>query len=343
MAISRVMMKPMHPKSAVQPKLIPTAGYEQRMAREYGHVLKHRQKLLMAHFGQVVDIPDSAGAGPTPVIGFHGQVDAWCDRLIIRLGVARANYDPPEDPTGEPADCRIEIVVVGTGSGTVTHVHHVGLSGGASLDVPSEWSWPRLVIPCFPEEDLSVLIKVADEARLITAGCWGRGGAEDQSYEVEELAAAVGAPIIRTARQTLAENLTTKWRQGAAALMNLHAPTTPFSRSSATYANPYDNTTSVTSATAGANLETTRHNTVAQATVPVRLAVYARTTSGSSGKVRVRHASGDVAEVTGIGTTLQWYTDDGSIPAGTTKCDFQIAGDGTNSVELYFATLYERQ
>jgi hypothetical protein len=343
MTISRVMMKPVHPKEMVQPKLIPAAAFRQRMAAEYGHTLKHRQKLFFAGLGQVVDIADSS-ASNVNMIGFHGRTDPWCDSLVFRLGIARANYTPAEDPSGEPAGCRIDIRIVGGGSGDNTYSHHIGLSGGgASLDVPSEWSWPRIVVPCFADDDFYAIVTLVDHARLITASCWGKGYAEESNYRIGDIMATVGSPIINQGRASLAEDLSSKWRLGAAQLLNAGFGGLAAQNDTTTYVNPFDLSTSVTSTTIGWNIETTRHNTVAQATVPVRLAVYAETVAGSGGKVRIRHASGNVAEITGINTGVEWFTATGSIPAGTTKVDLQIAGDGTNVCGVYYVSLYELQ
>jgi hypothetical protein len=208
--------------------------------------------------------------------------------------------------------------------------------GGPSLDVPSEWSRQRLLVPMNAlagGATYDVRIQMIDEARLITMLCREIGSSLESDYGLEFIRNATLAPITRSYREVLGLNATVMWKHNAAHLLNWWDHNTTTSSSSSSYSDVQG----------GYVLDTTLHNTVAQTAVPVKLAVYASTASGSGGKVKVINESGGatIAEVTGIGTTAQWYTATGTIPAGETTVKIQLAGDGSNACTLKNVSLFE--
>jgi hypothetical protein len=342
MSISRILLAPLSPKQLVQPKLVPGANYQQRMARDYGHVARFRQKVIASHYGQVVDIADSAGLGPTARMRFAGHTDPFCFELRLRLGIARANYTPPEFPTGHPTNCRVAIEVVGSLSGTKTVYYNVGVSGGGtSDDVPNEWAWPMVRVPVDPSEDVDITISVENECRIFAACCWCHGVPADDQYLLGGINAVRGGPILSTSREIIAEGLSEKWARGATALITWNETDGGLTTTaSTTYTNALDgSSTSVTAATPGWTIDATRHNTVAQTTVPVLFRCYV---SSDGGKIRLASSSGTVIEITGI-NTVGWVEVAGSIPAGVTKMDLQIARTTGISMGVYAASLFEYQ
>jgi hypothetical protein len=341
--ISRIMLAPMSPKQYVQPKLVPGANYQQRMAREYATIAKFRQKMVACHYGQVVDIADSNGVGPDARLRFAGHTDPFASELRVRVGIARANYTPPEFPSGEPTDCRVAVEVVGSSSGTNTYYYNVGVSGGgASSDVPDEWVWPTLRCPVSPAEDIDVTVSVEDQCRLITASAWCLGSSSDDLYKLDITNAVRGGPIVDASREEMASGLTAKWARGATGLITWNEADGGIALApSTTYTNAIDlSSTSVTSATPGWTLDLTRHNTVAQAEVPVILRCYV---SSDGGKVRLASSVGMLLEITGI-NSVGWYEVAGTLPATSTKMDLQIARvGGAISMAIYAASLYEYQ
>jgi hypothetical protein len=341
--ISRIMLAPLSPKQYVQPKLVPGANYQQRMAREYATIAKFRQKMVACQYGQVVDIADSAGAGPTARLRFAGHTDPFASELRVRVGIAQANYTPPEFPTGHPTDCRVAVEVVGSSSGTNTYYYSVGVSGGGALgDVPDQWVWPTLRCPVDPAEDIDVTISVEDECRLITASAWCHGNQSDTPYKLDFVTAVRGGPILDLSREQIAGGLSGKWSRGGSALITWNGADGAIKLApSTTYTNAINlSSTTVTSATPGWTIDGTRRNTVAQAEVPVILRCYV---SSDGGKVRLASSVGMLLELTGI-NSVGWYEVAGTIPAASTKMDLQIARVGAAiSMGIYAASLYEYQ
>jgi hypothetical protein len=150
-----------------------------------------------------------------------------------------------------------------------------------------------------------------------------------------------GGPILDISRQNIAEGLSAKWGHGATALITWNESDGGLSlTSSTTYTNALDSSsTSVTAATPGWTLDATRHNTVAQAAVPVVFRVYA---SSDGGKARLASSGGTLLEITGINAP-GWWEVAGSIPAAATKMDLQIARTTGISMGIHAASLFEYQ
>lgn len=337
MAIPRDLVRPLSLKRWLQPKLVPSASLAKVEAGLYGHVARYRRKQIYTHHGQVVAIPASVDTlGDLDGPRFYCHPGFLAKNLVFRLGLARPNYTVPETVPEGPGNPLIRITVVGTTSGTNVYEATHGLSGGGtSQDVPDEWSWPRVVAPIVAQENVHVRVQLLNEARLITMLCYEEASRDDSEYALANITADVSSPIHHKHRRDLGQNSTFMWKSNGAHLMNWWDHRAASGISSASY---------ITLQT-GWRLETTYHNTIAQATVPVKFAVYASTTAGSAGKAKIINASGGatIAEITGIGTTAQWYTATGSIPAGTTDVTLQSACDGTNFVTVTNASLFEFQ
>lgn len=340
--ITRALRVPISAKRWVQPKLLPSAVYRSRLISDYAHLLRYREKLLFASYGQVVDIRDSNGAGPDVIHRFYGNVPRWATAIRFKLGIARANYLAPEDFTNSPDECRVNIEVTDPDSVPQSRDWRIGISGGgASSDVPSEWSWPTLTVPISNTSGgvISTKIQVYDEARLIAATAWAVHDGDLDAYDFDDTTVTVGGPILHIDRGRMMQNLDHCLRQGAATLLSWSAAGASETFTSTTYTNPIDSATVVASSTLGFTLQTTRRNTLASSTIPVRLAVFASTSSGTGGRVRLQSASGTLIERTNIGTTAQWYTTDGSISPGETKVDIQARCDGVNTLTLHAVSL----
>lgn len=336
--------RPIAEKRWVQPKLLPAAAYEQQVVRMYANVLRWRRKLVYSYLGQVVDILDSNGDQER--IRFLCQSGKLAKALVFRIGMARPNYTLGEFES-HPSP-HVEITVSGSSSGTNTYRAYGGVTGGgASADVPSEWAWVKVTAPILEKEGVNVRVRAMDHARLLTLTCYeisddDEASTEPEGYRLGELGVATGSPILVGQRAIIAQGATDAWRNNGAHLLNWGNDGASIARTSATYANPIGTTTTVTSSTFGWNIETTAHNTVSQAGVPVIFAVYGETTGGATGKARIANSSGMLVEITGIGS-LGWYTALGTVPAGTTKVDLQIGSNGTNSFAIRYASLFEYQ
>lgn len=331
-------------KRFVQPKLIPQAPGARALAALHDNLLRWRRKLVFQGGGQVIDILDSQDVltGDFTAHRFYCRSGIAARALIFRLGLARPNWpNGGDDPT--PTNPRIEITVHGL-NGPYTDLYTVsaGLgTGGTSTDNPDEWAWPQVVAEVVAGDTIDVQIDVKEGARLFAVSCY-EVSEDDTSFRLDELYVSDGSPILDNQRQNLAVNIGGAFLYNGAHLVNF---TTPSFNEKVQFANTYANIfdtslTTVTANTPGYKVETTYHNSVARATVAVKMAVYGRCSSGT-GKVRFADSGGTLIEVTGIGTTLQWYTATGTFPAGTTKADIQIAGSGVANVRVLAVSLFE--
>lgn len=337
MAFPRDMVRPLSLKRWMQPKLVPSASLTKVEADLFAHVARYRRKHIYSHHGQVVAIPNSVDTlGDLEGPRFYCHTGFLAKRLVFKLGLARPNYTEPETVPEGPANPLIRITCVGGTSGTqVKDISHGLSGGGTSLDVPDEWSWPRETFDITAQEDVHVRVQLINEARLITLLCYEEASQSEAEYVLANMRADITSPIHHKHRRELAQNSTAMWKSNGAHLWNWWDHRAASGVSSSSY----------TDIKTGWVLETTNHRTIAQATVPVKFAVYAQTTAGSGGKAKLINASGGatIAEIMGIGTTAQWYTATGTIPAGTTTVTLQTACDGTNFIVATNASLFEYQ
>lgn len=155
---------------------------------------------------------------------------------------------------------------------------------------------------------------------------------------------AQGTPILDTDRQTLTAGARLLWKQGAAHLMNwtVDIAGTPRTRSSGTFVNAIDNSsTAISAASPGFTLDLRNRSTVRRGTVPVTFRVYGSAAAGTGGRVHLMDSSStSVAFIDNI-TTAGWYSATANLPATLAKYDLMYAGDGTNVFSFMHASLYQ--
>lgn len=132
------------------------------------------------------------------------------------------------------------------------------------------------------------------------------------------------------------------WQGGSAHLLSwtrsLHGYL--YSRTTASYKNVFDATTTPSNSSVGWTIQTSYHDSLAR-DVPVKFAVLGRNTTAATGDVRLYDGTNALTISGGWTSSAAWQTTTGTIAAGQTRWDLQFRGDGTNQFDLYAACLFE--
>lgn len=155
---------------------------------------------------------------------------------------------------------------------------------------------------------------------------------------------SIGRPIFDKDRQDAVTATRALWKQGAAHLFNwsVSLDSNVLTRTSATSINVVDNTsTAISAATPGYTLDLRNKSTLRRGTVPCVFTAYGSIPSGS-GTVLLKDSGGStVATVTINDSFPQWFTTTVDLPATLSKYDVHYAGNGTQTVSVYAASLFQ--
>jgi hypothetical protein len=183
-------------------------------------------------------------------------------------------------------------------------------------------------------------------SRIVAAVVYEVSAESDTANGYVEHAHAVHSPIVDGTRQDLTTALRTQWKRGAAHLWNwcVDDETTPRTRTANTYLNLIDSaSTDMTSAgVVSAKLDLANCSTLRRGTVPCRLRVNAKMSSGT-GTVRLMRGS-DNTTITTINinsATQGWFDADINLVANQDTYSLFFASDGTHTLTVYAASLYQ--
>ncbi len=283
------------------------------------------------------------GGGSANTLGwrfrFRSSYGAKALRVIAVLGAQHA--DMIED---EPF---INIELTESGGSPDELALHYGNPDSSADDPPESWSVQSGTFTINPASIYTGYITAENAARIIAISIYEEGETvltESTSYYNTEAPVAGGA-ILDDRIERVIVGLSNMLRQNGGLTFNwCLVDGAARTRSSATYINLIDDTTTGTPTTTahGFSFDTTARNTYSRVTVPIELAVYASIPSGT-GNVRLIRTDGTVAVTVPVNSsTPQWFVVSGSIAVGVgLHYALQYAGSGTQTISVYAVSGYE--
>lgn len=321
---------------------IPDARFFNRVANAQNHILAYRGK-------QVFNAWDASfsGSGTTTVQHrwrFHAGYGVRF--VVIELCMSTAGH-----PSTQPY-ATIAIDVAGAGTPATTAVSYGQANAGTST--PDLFQWSKRAFSVTANTTYEMSITVDNEARVFGVNARTVGFDEvDSSRDYYVDGGSTYGVINDGNRQRFTLGLSSMWKRNGAHLLNWSCNGTAATITGATWTNPTDATTAVASTSAGYILGSSLLTPYGRRVQPLKatLCVYGQVSGGAgTGEVRLYSDSGSgtptFATVTGIGTTLQWYTLNQTIPSGGdalsafSKVDLQHRMNGAGTLNLYAVSLY---
>lgn len=313
----------------------PSHNLPQQIAASLNHSLVHQRKTLFAY---------SIGVTPAIVIGaqtvyrFHchtGRISSSAHSLQIRATVVALGpfeaYLTIDDGGGAVNSNTREFFYDWTSNATQDELITAELTVDADPDTTYECA---IVVANTTTPPVSICAhEVLSSASVSTA--------DTDSNDTGEYASK--APIYDASIDKLFTSAHDLWLDNGGAVLCFSDNTDTFeSRSSATFANVFDASTSVTSSTKGYNIDVQYCNPRHTDNVRCVFAAYGSNDAVAGGQVRLADSSGALATLSTFSTAGEWKTTtvdlDGTL--SNQKIDIQFAGNGTNNFNLGAVTVY---
>ncbi len=364
--ISPYIRAPLTTNQIARNGLYPDATVQQHFIEETNRLLAHRTKCVAAFAtplwdGSATVIPDPDNTASTRArwrFMFHSSSHVRYLRVLFDIAQFPPTFSgltPPTDPYGK--------LEVKNGAGTVVAVaeFHYGKGDAASstsLVSPADIG-TALVYAADPSASTAigtpvVLTPNTDYYCTVT----DEGGARIASVAVFEESLdttiangfidpepAAQSPILNSHRSEVVQALRTAWKRNAAGLWTWASNTdaTAPTNATSTQKNLIDGSLSNASGRPVARLDLRNRKRVSSTTVPCKLFVFAKHSTGSSGIVSLRDdATGTIlASVTSFGTTAEWKSATVDLP--NTEADYALyhANNGSGTITTYAATLIQ--
>lgn len=276
---------------------------------------------------------------------FHFRSGEGTQLLVFRYGVAPA-FHAATTPL-------VTFTITPSGGSPASAYASFGSANYGTL-TPDVIQWGKRAFSISPNIAYEVSVTTADEANLVALTAF-EVGYHDLTTDVDGFIAPTSTygQIDDAARQTMLLTLATAWKHNGAHLYNWSCNGTAATITGGTWTNPLDATTAVASTSAGVILGDALLEPYGRrsASTYMTLCAYGQVTGGAgTGEVRMftdyGGASPTLCSVTGIGTTLQWYTSNQIFGAGNfapdefTKADLQHRMNGAGTLNLYAVSLY---
>lgn len=319
--------------------LYPTSGLWNLAIATENHLTAYRHREVYRRaWERGVSI---SAAGTNTIQRFRFRTGHGVAKLayVVELGVDDKNL--AADPI-----FRIETTL--SGGATTTSDIHFGLAdlNTGMTDGPDQGYATRVVIDVDPDSVYEVALVTVDYARPLSVMAYELGATTvDESVDFfNTYQPAAGSPIYDAERQRILTGLSDMYRANGGivwhwGLRNGAART----RTSATYINVLDDSTTGTPATSdyGFYVNPQYHSTESRSTVPFELAAYGSVGAGTGGQVRLISSSGATYGPVLVSGATGWYTASIDLPASETFLAVQYRGDGVNTLSLNFVSLIE--
>lgn len=331
-----------HWRSNARNGMYPSAWLWRRIVDAENHITAYRHRQV---YGRALALGTDTG-GTQGLVGYgRFRTGYGVDRVKV---VMLMGYTTAASGSGSTSDPYAEVTITdGVTPVTVGPFSYGVKATGTITDGPDEHM--------LMAEDMAV-----DEATTYTFTVARQGFARPLAIAIYELAPTTvdeatnymnehgpvgGSPIHDSHVERVLEGLSDMYRANGSinvhwSLYNGAART----RSSATFANLIDGTTTGTPTTVhrGFYLSPQHHNTASRSTVPFELAAYG-SIGGGSGSVRLIDTAGNTYGPVTINGSADWYTAAIDLPASEAYYAFQWAGDGTNTVSVFGVSLIEHE
>ncbi|MBL8623786.1 MAG: hypothetical protein JNK64_20930 [Myxococcales bacterium] len=317
--------------------MTPSAQFYARLVGVMNHATAYRHRPVYARSWALGN--SSYGYSGTTTLGrfrFRTGHGVSAIRILMILGRTATG--------GTGTDPRVTFTI--DGSPPLTETFYYGLSPVAATDAPDELAIVGSTIAVSADTAYTGKLEAIDYGRVLAIVAYELG-AETISESTEWFSSTIPqarAPIFDAFHGRLLQGLSEIHRHNAGTVTHwAQIDGSARTRTSATAANLVDGTTTgaPTTATPGVKLDLSYRATEGVATVPVELAVYGSMSSGSGTVVLVDSGGTTLATATINSATPAWYTATASLPASLAKYDLKFAGDGTNTISVYAASLIE--
>lgn len=323
---------------------LPSGQWRRTLIAAANHLKKYQRKELFASSGQLTSIPAAAGAGARQRWRFRAPTGYGAQAFVLTGLMAKT-------PTvgGGPAYTEIKAVPVGGGTTLTKRIYYGNVASGVTVDDSLDELGEFSITTDRCVENQTYEFEVADYENARIAQLTVYELAEslvtpplfapylDDSY------AAVGAPILDTHRALLLQYLTEMWNRNAAVVFQFAAEQDSAAApelASATETNILDETsTTVTPSTPGWQHDMTYKRSKTNTVVKAEFAVYAKTTVGSGGVVKLKNSAGTLATISGINTAPAWFSTSADVPATADKLDVHMS-TSTGTIRVLSAGLY---
>lgn len=323
---------------------IPTAEWRRSIIGATNHVLRYQRKELFSSVGQLGAIPAAGGTGARARWRFRAHVGVGARAFVLTGLMAQT----PTTGTGA-AYTQVTAVPVGGGTTITAKIYYGNVDPSAtvddSLDELSEFTITTAAL--VEDKTYEFLVEDYQNARIAQLTVYEAaaflpipptvGAYLDANY------AAVGAPILDVQRGQLLQRLTQMWASNSAVLFQFAAELDNGAApelASATETNILDETsTTVSASTPGWEHDLQYKRTLGTITVKCTFVVYARTTSGSGGVVKLKNSGGTLATISGITTGGAWYSTTVDMPATADKVDVHMS-TSAGTIRVLSAGLY---
>lgn len=325
--------------------LYPNAATWITVINAMNHSMGYRHREVYRRAWELGQATGVFGSGTNTIGRFRFRTGHGVTTLtyVVMIGLDNTTAGPSGGLATNPY---IEIDTTISGGATTTRDFHYGLqSSPPGTDAPDETHVATSDVSVTPLTVYEVEIKSVDYARPIAIVAYEQASqtvTESTNYYNLHQPQA-GSPIYDANRQRMALGLSEMWRTMGGATWHWHLQDgAARTRSSATYVNILDNSTTGTPATSdyGFYLDLTSHNTISATTAPMELAVYGSIGAGS-GTVRLIDSAGNTYGPVTINGAAGWYTATVNLPASSTFYTAQYAGDGANTVSVSAISLIE--
>ena len=327
---------------------VPDARFFNLVSAGMNHILAYRRKTVF----QIWDRTwvNTGLPGPTAIVQhrfrFHSGYAAQQLRMHYALG--RDDIGPNYGSVAT-----FSISVAGSGVSSTFSVNYGQTQAGDGSDAPDVLQWGERGWSISPNTTYEVSVTV-EEARVVALLAFEKGtDTPDSTIDYFSDGSSSYGVINDGNRQRFTLGLSSMWKRNGAHLLNWSCNGTAATITGATWTNPTDATTAVASTSAGYILGDSLLTPYGRRVQPLKatLCVYGQVSGGAgTGEVRLYSDSGSgtptFATVTGIGTTLQWYTLNQTIPSGGdalsafSKADLQHRMNGAGTLNLYAVSLY---
>jgi hypothetical protein len=297
---------------------IPDAGFQERLINGLNHVAAYRKKVI-GTVGQDFGSASLIGTTNTTTTYWRFRCKTGFATTQLRfkmiIGVA---FTPGEFPTDDDPLVRVNV------NGADYDVHY-GSASGDTEDSPDELYTCRLDVPVSPDTTYAVTITGHDGARPLGVCAYEFADptiALATAYYYDGSPAAALKPIYAHDREAILDHLSRTWTSGGAPLLTWFGRGDGTARSitGTTWTNLIDgSSTSVAANSPGWRFDAVGSGDGACSTLlplvplnygndlPVSFEVYGNA-SASGGEARLVDSGGVGPSITGITTTLQWWT-----------------------------------
>lgn len=335
--------------------MVPDANFASALARGFNQAQAWRRKeVFNAGDGRVPNFAPAAGSTVNQA-RFRCHTGYAATHLVWRYVLIPPDASTATNPT---------ITFKATRSGPVTvseTVHFGAVSTGGTITRPDQWRIGYVEMPVLANTTYECEVESGDGGICFALEVHEKALQyvdTSVNYHVDPTVAA-GQLITADPRSDLLVGTAAVWRRNGSHLLNYTTwDNTPRTIASTTYTNVHDATTGgVVSSSVGwindgtwlqGALRTSEEGRLPYAT----LCAYANISAGAgTGQIRLESnwagADPTLIEVTGIGTTAQWYTTNAQLGAGAfgladfTKFDLQGKADsGGATLSVHAASLY---